>query len=98
MDNTMIKLKEYFKTDDKSKYIYGDFHKDMMVHRPFSESNFLKPLFEQVNKGRGNSNTPNLGFMKKFHDEDFSTYIRANIRTVISYYEESEWIVDGGTS
>lgn len=82
-------MKDFFKTSDKSKYIYSKFHKDMMVHRPFSQSNFLKPFFERVNPGWGNWNTPNVAKLNKFHDEDYGTYHRANIRTIMSYFEDS---------
>ena len=43
-------------------------------------------------------NTPNVGIMSKFESKDYRTDHRANIRTIISYHEPSEWIVDGGTS
>ena len=51
-----------------------------------------------MNQGWGNFNTPNVGIMKKIKEEDYGTYHRANVRTILSYHEESEWIVDGGTS
>ena len=73
-------------------------HKDLMIHRPFSQSDLLKGFFEGVNPGWGNWHTPNVAKMNRFHSRDFTTNHRANIRTIISYFEDSEWIVDGGTS
>lgn len=43
-------------------------------------------------------NTPNVGSMYKIHMKDYRTNHRANLRLIMSYYEDSEWIIDGGTS
>ena len=97
IQNTLKILQNYFGTSDHSKYIYGQFHKDQMVHRPFSQSP-LKVIFERESPGWGNMNTPNVAKMNKLHNNDYRTYHKANIRIIQSYFEESEWIVDGGIS
>ena len=55
----------------------------MMVHRPYGQVPYLKNIYEQVNPGWGNWNTPNVAKLNKFHSEDYGTYHRANIRTGI---------------
>ena len=69
-----------------------------MVHRPFSNSPLIKSWFEYETAGFGNQNTPNVAAMYRFHDKDYRTNHRANIRLIMSHHEDSEWIVDGGTS
>ena len=70
----------------------------MIVHRPYGQVPILKNIYEKINPGWGNWNTPNVAKMNKYHSEDYATYHRANIRTIVSYYEESEWIIDTGIS
>ena len=43
-------------------------------------------------------NTVNVAVMNKFHEKDYRTNHRANLRLIMSYYEDSEWIIDGGAS
>ena len=43
-------------------------------------------------------NTINVAVMNKFHEKDYRTNHRANLRLIMSYYEDSEWIIDGGAS
>ena len=69
-----------------------------MKHRPFSESDLLKGLFEKYRDGFGTMNTPNVAVMSKFDEKDYRADHRANIRVIMSYHEGSEWIIDGGTS
>ena len=38
-----------------------------MIHRPFSQSGYLKGFFERIYPGWGNWNTPNVGIIKKLH-------------------------------
>ena len=68
---------------------YGQFHKDRMVHRPFSQVKALAPFFERTNEGWGTQNTPNVGFMSKLHFGNLATDHRANIRYIVSFHEDS---------
>jgi len=38
-----------------------------MIHRPFSQSDYLKGFFEKINPGWGNWNTPNVAKLNKLH-------------------------------
>ena len=69
-----------------------------MVHRPFSNVQLIKKWFESDATGWGNMNTPNVAAMYKFHEKDYRTNHRANLRLIMSYYEDSLWIIDGGAS
>ncbi len=60
-----------------------------MIHRPFSFVESLKRFFEREGPGFGNWNTPNVGYMNKFHEKDYRTNHRANIRLIMSYFEDS---------
>lgn len=98
MFDAIRELRTTFNTALPSAYKYGELHRDYMVHRPFSFSNVLKKIFEWEGVGFGNMNTPNVAWMNKFHEKDYRTNHRANLRVIMSYGEDSEWIIDGGTS
>ena len=36
--------------------------------------------------------------MYKINQKDYRTNHRANLRLIMSYHEDSEWIIDAGTS
>lgn len=91
-------MREHFDSFNPQHFLYGKMHKDLMIHRPFSFVPFLRPFVEHETDGFGNMNTVNVGFMNKFHDKDYRTNHRANLRLIMSYYEDSEWVIDGGSS
>jgi hypothetical protein len=37
MTDTLNELKAHFKTSDVKLYNYGQLHRDVMIHRPFSK-------------------------------------------------------------
>lgn len=58
---------------------------DIIIHRPFSGSDVLRPFYQKRFGGRGNMNTVNVAKMNKLSNGDFSTNHRANVRTIFSY-------------
>lgn len=98
MFDALSELRAFFESDNPSDFRYGVLHKDYMLHRPFSFFKPLQPFVEHLGEGWGNMNTPNVAHMYKLGQKDYRTFHRANIRMILSYYEDSLWIVDGGTS
>ena len=98
LDESWKEMEALFGSRDVSTFTYGKLHRDAMVHRPFSQVKPLAAFFARESDGWGTQNTPNVGVMTKLHEKDFTSTHRANIRTIISYFEDSEWIIDGGNS
>ena len=55
-------LSEFFKTSNSSGWEWGQFHKDVMHHLPFSNSS-LGFLYDRSFAGYGNLHTVNVGKM-----------------------------------
>lgn len=90
-------LGEHFKTNDTSAWKWGQFHKDVMHHMPFSQSP-LNFLYDRTFPGYGNMHTVNVGKMNKVEFANFETSHRANYRAILSFAGESYWIIDSGSS
>lgn len=69
-----------------------------MQHRPFGFSAVLARLYSRKVPGRGNIHTVNVGKMNRISQGMFETNHRANIRTIMSFHEDSFVITDGGSS
>jgi hypothetical protein len=57
-------LSKYFKTNDSSLWRWGNYHKDVMHHLPFTNSP-LSFLYDRTFEGYGNLHTVNVGKMNK---------------------------------
>jgi hypothetical protein len=66
-------------------WTWEKYHDDVIIHRPFSGSDVLKPFYEKRFGGRGNLNTVNVARMNKISYGDFTVTNRANIRMIWTY-------------
>lgn len=80
--NTIYNLTEFYATKQKESWLWEKYHIDLIVHRPFSASEVLKPFYEKRFGGRGNVNTVNVAKMSKLSYGDFTVNHRANIRMI----------------
>ena len=76
----------FFSSANSKDWIWEKFHDDVIVHRPFSNSDVLKTFYEKRFPARGNINTINVAKMNKISYGDFNVYHRANIRQIFSHY------------
>ena len=92
------KLEQHFQTDDYTQWIWGEFHKDKMVHLPLGMHPLLSQVYNRETQGWGNLHTANVGKSNKMELGNFFTSHRANYRHVFDLGGQSEWIIDGGAS
>lgn len=96
--NMEIELAKQFQTDDPTRWLWGDLHKDVMTHLPLGLHPLLSRIFNKDSKGWGNSNTVNVGSSNKVEFGNFATTHRANFRSIYDFGGQSWWIIDGGAS
>ena len=93
-----IRLKEHFKTENKSKWLWGEFHRDVTTQLPLGLNPFFKMFYSRVGPGSGNIHTPNVAKMNRIEYANFDTSHRANYRMIFDFGGPSWWVLDGGAS
>jgi hypothetical protein len=89
---------ENFQTSDHTKWLWGNLHRDVMVHLPLGMHPLLGKIFNKETKGWGNSNTINAGIANKMEFGNYATTHRANFRSIYDFGGPSWWVIDHGVS
>jgi penicillin amidase len=80
-----LAIKELYKVagSDMDDWTWGDVHKAVYSHNPFSEVNLLKPLFESRISNGGGPNTINVASATFVESEGYEQHFGAGFRQII---------------